>query len=612
MDIATSAILSQVSKRCKSLKFVILIYCASLLEDRGGAFCSVLNFVRTFVRDFQESKRSFVFLFTHSDDITGMSSSLSDACKRLQEEIILMGKGTSGPRGNVTQDVLSVLSFIHKCLKKGHPSADIFHPLHMDFSRFANFVNGMAKLNNLTFASVCNLTPSSKFRLQAAVQHLLHELQDSFVQTPVDVSRVNEIKEQFQFLGTYIKVDSISNGSKDCDNIIKFHIAALEERIEDEGIINKVHRDLNTDILSEERSIQECAKCIKTLVDAKMDLHDLMIGRLNFDSEIAKIESAASTILCSAMARLQSAMKRNDFYLLIVNERRATLFCQYMHEFLSEASLNDFDAVAKSSKAAVESVPTYLDSFFASYFVSAKNLADSLSSLKRASEVDPDTSDPRLVAIYEEMKNGLASKSREFILNVKTAVKKGQCFDDVMPLTLALNRHLNGSLKAHALSDVLIECDSLVDYLRNEKNEYDRQHDFQGRDYEQMFSIHAQALDRLAAFSLKDYIPFLTSAKKATYENLCTRLHRQIEKFSIQAQESLNARDHISVQDSIKILEYADRKIGRHIKMTSSLASLRSLCVETIEVSFFTSLAFLHHGKGEINSSWSIRCFMNQ
>ena len=55
-DIATAAWLSQVAKRCKSLKFVILIHCASLIEDRGGAFRSVLKFAKAFVRDFKESK----------------------------------------------------------------------------------------------------------------------------------------------------------------------------------------------------------------------------------------------------------------------------------------------------------------------------------------------------------------------------------------------------------------------------------------------------------------------------------------------------------------------------------------------------------------------------
>jgi len=56
MDIATTALLSQVAKRCKSLRFIIIIHCASLIEDRGGAFRSVLRFARAFVQDFNESK----------------------------------------------------------------------------------------------------------------------------------------------------------------------------------------------------------------------------------------------------------------------------------------------------------------------------------------------------------------------------------------------------------------------------------------------------------------------------------------------------------------------------------------------------------------------------
>lgn len=58
MDIATSSLLCQVAKRCKSLRFLIMIHCASLIEDRGGAFRSVLKFARAFVHDFGQSKVS--------------------------------------------------------------------------------------------------------------------------------------------------------------------------------------------------------------------------------------------------------------------------------------------------------------------------------------------------------------------------------------------------------------------------------------------------------------------------------------------------------------------------------------------------------------------------
>ena len=58
MDIATASLLSQVAKRCKSLKFIIVIHCASLIEDRGGAIRSVIKFARSFVHDFSHSKVS--------------------------------------------------------------------------------------------------------------------------------------------------------------------------------------------------------------------------------------------------------------------------------------------------------------------------------------------------------------------------------------------------------------------------------------------------------------------------------------------------------------------------------------------------------------------------
>ena len=62
MDIATASLLSQVAKRCKSLKFIIMIHCASLIEDRGGAIRSVIKFARSFVQDFSQSKVSHVCL----------------------------------------------------------------------------------------------------------------------------------------------------------------------------------------------------------------------------------------------------------------------------------------------------------------------------------------------------------------------------------------------------------------------------------------------------------------------------------------------------------------------------------------------------------------------
>lgn len=87
-DIATSVMLSQVASRCRSLRFVIMISYVSLLEDRGGSMRSVLRLIRSFAKDFHEEKQSFMFLFTHSNEITGVPDSIEGAKTSLQNEIV--------------------------------------------------------------------------------------------------------------------------------------------------------------------------------------------------------------------------------------------------------------------------------------------------------------------------------------------------------------------------------------------------------------------------------------------------------------------------------------------------------------------------------------------
>ena len=87
-DIATSVMLSQVASRCRSLRFVIMISYVSLLEDRGGSMRSVLRLIRSFAKDFHEEKQSFMFIFTHSNEITGVPDSIEGAKASLQNEIV--------------------------------------------------------------------------------------------------------------------------------------------------------------------------------------------------------------------------------------------------------------------------------------------------------------------------------------------------------------------------------------------------------------------------------------------------------------------------------------------------------------------------------------------
>ena len=107
---------------------------------------------------------SFIFLFTHADEITGMSSSIVEAKKRLHEEIIRTAEGTKD------DDVLVVLKFIRNCLKRDYPFVQIFNPIDMDYVRLTNTIeNKLTKVLDLTLAKSPSLTLADEIRERCLV-----------------------------------------------------------------------------------------------------------------------------------------------------------------------------------------------------------------------------------------------------------------------------------------------------------------------------------------------------------------------------------------------------------------------------------------------------------
>ncbi len=230
MDIATSALLSQVAKRCRTLRFVILIHCASLLEDRGNAFRTIIKFAKRFVQDFAESKWSFMFLFTHTDEI-GMARSSSDveSKKRLQGEIVHIAEASTD------EELTTVLSFVGKSLKRNYHFANILHPLDTDYEELAFTIQKkLFPLHNLDSASICNLTLSSKMKLEVAVQNLLQRLQVIINSSPSDITPIKDIQKTFHYLNEYIGVPSVCDAARRSEAIIYDYQVALKRSIESE------------------------------------------------------------------------------------------------------------------------------------------------------------------------------------------------------------------------------------------------------------------------------------------------------------------------------------------------------------------------------------------
>jgi GTPase SAR1 family protein len=229
IDVGTSCMLSQVAKKCRTMRFVMMINYVSLLEDRGGAMRSILKFMRNFVRDFNKEKKSFMFLFTHADEIKDVPDSLEGAKKSLLNEIIRTLSGTQD------DDVKDLLSFIRKSLEKGYPFADVLHPLKTDYKSLVNFMEHKLKTTKVLGENgSCGLTLSSQMRLSGAAQTLLRNLRMLLGQGDVDIAEVCEIQRAFKFFDKYINCEDMRVAVADCNGIMCDHVKSLHGVVERE------------------------------------------------------------------------------------------------------------------------------------------------------------------------------------------------------------------------------------------------------------------------------------------------------------------------------------------------------------------------------------------
>jgi len=230
-DIATSVMLSEVAKRCRSLRFVIMISYVSLLEDRGGAMRSVLRLIRSFAKDFYEEKKSFMFLFTHSNEIAGVPDSIEGARSCVEKEVIRMLDGTKD------EDTKAVLEVIRKCLRKAWPFADVFLPLRTDAKELASLIEKRLKpIEEPHLATTCGLTQSSRLTLSGEIQNQLQRLRRELSEGSPNADRVSEALKLFRYFCRYISMEDIRNANLEVDRLLKDYITQQIVSINDELI----------------------------------------------------------------------------------------------------------------------------------------------------------------------------------------------------------------------------------------------------------------------------------------------------------------------------------------------------------------------------------------
>ncbi|CAJ1966719.1 unnamed protein product [Cylindrotheca closterium] len=231
IDIATSVMLSHIAKKCKSLRFVVLINYTSLLEDRGGAARSILRFTRAFVKDFSKDKKGFMFLFTHTNEISGVSDDLASSRKALLEEISRLRADSD----TSDKDLLGLLDFLKISLLKRYPFIDVLHPMESNFETLKSSIEKkLSKIKSPTMAESCGLTGASRNRLTGEITSIMLRSRQHLQSEPPNVQVVRDNHELLQYLSSEINFSEVQKATDESSAWIERFVQHSKRSIEDE------------------------------------------------------------------------------------------------------------------------------------------------------------------------------------------------------------------------------------------------------------------------------------------------------------------------------------------------------------------------------------------
>jgi hypothetical protein len=184
---------------------------------------AVLKLTRSFVQDFIDEKKSFMFLFTHTNEIKEIPDSIDGAKACLHNDIIRMADGTKD------EDVLSVLDFMNKSLQKGFPFVDVFHPLKTDFSKMATFIETKLKpVTRPTLAGNCGLTIFSQLKLEGELQNLLRLFRLLLNEDSPDMEQVKDSRKTFKYFEMYVDTEPVRKAVAQSTALFDLHVANLQ------------------------------------------------------------------------------------------------------------------------------------------------------------------------------------------------------------------------------------------------------------------------------------------------------------------------------------------------------------------------------------------------
>eukprot|EP00980_Cylindrotheca_fusiformis_P018992 scaffold6361_cov124-Cylindrotheca_fusiformis.AAC.5 len=185
-----------------------------------------LKFTRAFVKDFGNDKKSFLFLFTHTDEIKGISGDLNSAKKTLLDEILRLIDGTN----KSDSDLLRLLGFMKTSLSNGYPFVDILHPMETNFETLKGTIESViAPIREPTISTNCGLTGPARHKLSGELAGVLLRTRKHLESTPPNIEGALENREMLQYIGKSIDLGDVQRSVEDAKTLIDNYIKEAKD-----------------------------------------------------------------------------------------------------------------------------------------------------------------------------------------------------------------------------------------------------------------------------------------------------------------------------------------------------------------------------------------------
>ena len=294
----------------------------------------------------------------------------------------------------------------------------------------------------------------------------------------------------------------------------------------------------------DEESVKRIARTLNILETAKRNLQALLRPKLNLESELRCLKSSIEALLRQQIRNMHNCLDKKDLFGAASYCVPVSLISDHLGSHISKKISSMVGQVKARNEKELIGVDQHIRAFFETRSDEGRSLTKLLASLKCAADEASGNSGkfPHLSSLYKKARAELRNQADQAISTIRESIEKSDCYDDVTPILLALNRQMNGPLREHFPANLLADSDSLLQRLQRDRKEQDKLLQFGNRDNKATLQTWNKKLCELESPGYWRRF-WKSETDRASYRVLLKKIEDIVDRRFTGARKALKSRD---------------------------------------------------------------------